>query len=495
MTSAGPPEAVADSAPEPSLVQTRAAGAAAVRGSVLSSGAYVMTFGLSLISAPLLIRHLGQGGFGRYSTVVALVTIVGGLTDAGLVNIALREWSTRTGEDRHVTMRLLLGIRLELGLAGVAAGVAFALVAGYDHAMVIGAIVAGFGMLLQILADVLTTSLQGELRFGWSAIITVSRQVITVSLIVVLVLAGAGLIPFLAVTIPAGLVSLGLTAYVVRGRMPLRPALRGDGRWALLRDTIPYAAAIAINTMYFRVTILVMHQVASVTQTGYFATSFRVIEVLIGVPSLAIGAAFPILSHSARDDSERFGDATSRILELAIIAGAPVVLAIVLGAPFIIAIFAGHAGAPATPVLQIQAFALLATFVATASGFPLLSLRRTKALLVGNCGALAANVALSLILIPVDHARGAAISAVAAESCLAVGQLLFLLRDKRVRLHLSTVAIVLLAGLAGAVPQFIAHMFPLLRVAIGLAAYVLVLALFRRLPPELTHLWQARRRR
>ncbi|HLI59498.1 MAG TPA: oligosaccharide flippase family protein [Solirubrobacteraceae bacterium] len=477
-------------APEPRLVETRAAGAAAVRGSVLQSGAYVATFLLSLVSAPLLFRHLGPAGFGRYTTVVSLVTVIAGLTDAGMVNIALREWTTRAGEDRRATMRLLLGIRLELGVAGVALGTGYALVAGFGDALVIGTILAGAGMLLQILADVLAVAMQGELRFGWPAVITVTRQAVAVALIVMLVLAGAGLLPFLAVTIPAGVATLALTAWVVRGRMPLRPALYGPEGWALVRGTLPYAAAIAVNTVYFQVTILVMHQLASPTQTGYFALSFRVVQVLIGVPSLAIGAAFPILAHSARADSERFAAASARILELAAIAGVPVVLAVVLGAPFIVLVLGGHAGAPATPVLQIQAFALLATFTATASGFPLLSLRRNTALLLGNGAALTANVALSLALVPLDHAQGAAISAVAAESCLAVGQLAFLLRAAPVRPSWSTVGVALGAGLIGGAAQFVSVGSPL-RALIGLAAYMAVLAVCRRLPPELAHLRRA----
>jgi O-antigen/teichoic acid export membrane protein len=480
---------------EPRVVESRAAGAAAVRGSVLQSGAYVTTFLLSLISAPLLIRHLGLGDFGRYSTVVALVTIVGGLTDAGLINISLREWSTRQGEDRRRTMRLLLGIRLELGILGVAAGTGYALLAGFSRAMVIGTALAGTGMLLQLFSDVLAIALQGELRFGWPAIIMVSRQAVATALIVALVLAGAGLLPFLAVTIPASAVTLLLTGWIVRSAMPLRPVLSAPDGWRMLRETLPYGAAIAINTIYFRVTILVMHQIGSPLQTGYFATSFRVIEVLIGVPALAIGAAFPILTHSATADTERFAAATGRILELSFLVAVPVVLGLELGAPFIMDILIRRGGAPAIPVLRIQAPALIATFVATASAYPLLSLRRYSALLIGNCTALAANLTLSLVLIPLDQARGAAISAVSAEACLAIGQLAFLLRAQRTSMRASTAAIALLAGVVGGGAQLLPGLSSLPRTLIGLLAYVVVITVLGRLPPELTHLWRVRRTR
>lgn len=77
------------------------------------SAGYAATVGLSLLSAPLLIRHLGIAEFGRYTTVISIVTIVYGLTDAGLVNVTLREWSTRAGYDRRSVIRSLLGLRLE----------------------------------------------------------------------------------------------------------------------------------------------------------------------------------------------------------------------------------------------------------------------------------------------------------------------------------------------------------------------------------------------
>jgi O-antigen/teichoic acid export membrane protein len=456
-----------------------------LRGSALRSGGYAATVLLSLVSAPLLIRHLGIAAFGQYTTVIAIVTIVSGVTDAGLLNIALREWASQTGAHRSQLMRSLLGVRLELSFCGVALGVAFAVIAGYADVLVIGTLLAGIGMVLQASANLLTSALQGELRFGWASIIDISRQAVAVGLIVLLVIAGAGLLPFFAVTIPAGLVAIVMIGVLVRGRMPLVPRLRGAERWPLVRDTLPYAAAIAVNTLYFRVTIVVMSLIASAQQTGYFATSFRVTEVLIGIPALAVGAAFPILARAAGESGDRFEYATERILELALIAGTGVALVVVLSAPFVILVLVGTSGAPAVAVLQIQGTALIATFVAVATGFALLSLREHMALLIANGGALIANVVLTLALVPIDQARGAAIAAVAAESCLAIGQLLLLLRLRRTRLRASTVGAVALAGLAGATPLLVPGLHALLRTMAGVAIYVTVITLCGRLPPEL----------
>jgi O-antigen/teichoic acid export membrane protein len=502
MTPAPPSEPVGPGSVAPELEENLApaaqtavrheAGPKALRGSVLVGGGYAITIALSLIAAPLLIRHLGIAAFGEYTTVLAIVAVASGITDAGLVNIALREWSTRSGRDRDQLMRSLLGIRLELGIAGVIAGALFTLVAGYDMTLVIGTVIAGVGMLLQTLANTLMVSLQGELRFGWVTIVDIARQAVGVALIVVLVIAGAGLLPFLAVTIPAGLVFLVFTAVLVRHDMPLWPAFRGAHWWPLVRDMIPYSAAIALNALYFRVTIIVMSLIAVPEQTGYFATSFKVIEVLIGVPGLAIGAAFPILASAAGTDSKRFAHATERIIELAQIAGGALVLAVVLSAPFIIRVLAGPAGAPATIVLQIQALALLATFLAVATSYPLLALRRHRALLIANSIALVVNIGLTLVLVPIADARGAAIAAVVAESSVCAAQLALLLRERVAKPRLSTFPLVVLAGFAGASPLLIDGLHPLLRTILGLAIYGLILSAFGRKPPELRHMLERR---
>ncbi len=106
------------------LLDTPAAGPQAARGGAMRAGGYAAATLLAVLSAPLMIRHLGVVDFGRYVTIMSLVAIVAGFTEAGINTIALREYAARTGDDRRAVMRDLLGIRLALTLAGVVAGVA-----------------------------------------------------------------------------------------------------------------------------------------------------------------------------------------------------------------------------------------------------------------------------------------------------------------------------------------------------------------------------------
>ena len=120
-----------------------AAGSAALRGAALRVVGYAVTVVLGVLSAALLFRHLGVADSGRYVTVLSLVALVGGLTEGGLTAIGTREFATARATSRARTLRMLLGMRVTLTVAGVAVAVGFAAVAGYDSILVIGTVLAG----------------------------------------------------------------------------------------------------------------------------------------------------------------------------------------------------------------------------------------------------------------------------------------------------------------------------------------------------------------
>ena len=480
--------------PTGDVLDTSRAGSLALRGSALRLGGYGGGMLLALISAPLLIRHLHQTGFGQYVTALSIATIAASLTEGGVNTIALREFASRTGHERDAAMRGILGMRLLLSVVGVIGATVFAAAVGYNRTIVLGTAVAGVGLTIQLLQTLVSVPLQGTMQLGRVAAAELLRNGVTTMLIVVLVVAGAGIVPLLAVIAPACLAALLLTARFARGSMPLRPSLHFAAYAPLLRETFPFAVAVALSSVYFRVTIVVMSLEATALQTGYFSTSFRVVEVLIGLPVLLIGAAFPIITRAERDDPGRFAQATRRMFELAVMTGVWVALTVELGARFATDVLGGPAAAPAAPVLRIQGLAVMATFVAVACSFPLLSLRRYRALLVANALGLVVTLAVSLSLVPVLHARGAAIATVAAELTLACVAIVVLVRVRPdVHLQWGIVPVALLAGGAGLGIGHLVGVHPVLEVFVGTCVYGIVLATLGRFPPEIGHALRAKR--
>ncbi len=489
------PEPLADSADpaEAHLLDSQAAGPAALRGSVLRTGSYVATILLSLISVRVLIDHLGVADFGRYATVIALITIVSGFTEGGLNSIVLREFATLSGDRKRQMMGAAIGIRLVLTAVGVALAVAFAAAVGYSSTLVLGTALAGVGLVLQLLQSTLSMTLQAQLRYGWISAAELLRQVVNVALLVGLAIAGAGLLPLLAVAIPASAVSLAFTVPLVLPYASLRPSFHLGRWWQLLRESLPWAVIAAVNIVYFRVALVLMSLISSAVQTGYFATSFRITEVLVGIPGLVIVAAFPILARAEREDSARFQFASARIFELALLAGTWMVLCLEVGAPFAIHVVAGTKADPSIEVLRIQGLALIATFVAFACGYPLLTLRRYRPVLLINLGALVLSGVLTLALAPSLGARGAAIAALIAETGLAVGEATVLVRSERLmRLPLSAIPVAALAGGVGAASGVILPIPPLLGVLVASLVYFIVLRLLGRFPHEVREVMAGR---
>ncbi len=432
------------------LLDTSAAGPAAVRGGALRVSAFFAGTLAGVGSFAVLARHLGVDDIGRYSIAIALGTFVGSLSDLGLTTIGVRELSIRTGEARHHVARNLLGLRLVLGVAGGIAMVGFAAVAGYGTTLVEGVALGAVGLLLQSWQSTLAVPLMSDLRLGWVAAFDLLRAVLSGALIVVLVLAGARLLPFLGVTIPVGVAVLALNALVVRGRMPLLPAFHAAEWRGLFGAVIPYAAAAAASALYFQLALIIVSLLANAHEIGYFGVSSRTIQMLVVIPSLAVGAAFPIFARAARDDRERLAYALGRVFEVCLLLGVLISLVLAIGGSLAIKVIAGPKFHPASTLLAIQGIGLGASFSQAVWSYGLLSLGRYRDILRINLTALLLGGAAVALLATVDGARGAAIGTAAGEVLLALLNALALSRaDHRLTPPLHIVpAVAVAAGLA-----------------------------------------------
>jgi O-antigen/teichoic acid export membrane protein len=438
---------------------------------------------LGIASAALMTRHLGVEDFGKYVIVTSLISMVAGLSDAGVSNIAAREFATRGRDERNRLIANVIGIRLTVAFVGVGAATGFALVAGYDRTMVLGTVLAGIGLLLGTVQQTYSIPIGVALRFGWLSILDLLRQLAFIAVVVVLLIADAGLLPFLAAAIPASLLVLVVAIPVVRGTAPLFPRFDRAEWLRILRLIGVYAAAAAVGTLYVSAVIVTTSLVGTDDQSGYLGAAFRVYTVLAGIPLLLVSTAFPVLARAASTDRDRLQYAIQRLVDIALIVGTWMGLTTVLGADVAIEIVAGSDFQPAVPVLQIEGVALLASFLAFTGAFALVSLHRHAALLIGNLVGLAASIVLTATLVPEFGAKGAAVSTLAAESGLVALYGIVLFGSRVVRYDFELVPRVIVAGLLA----FVLVFTPLDGIPLVLAAtavYWVVLYVIRGIPGE-----------
>lgn len=462
------------------------AGSAALRGGVLR----VIGFGANAImgaaAAAVLFRHLGVRDTGLYVTAVSVVAVVGGLSDLGITAQGVRELSVRDAAGRRSIMRNLLGLRTALTAVGVVASLAFAVAVGYRSVVVAGVGLAGIGLIVQNLQGTLSLSLMSRLRLGAVTAIDSARQAFVTlgTVVLVLVLVGAGLVPFVALAIPAAGATLVATVILVRGDVPWLPHFDLTEWRVLVRDLLPYVAAVALSFIYLRLSVIAVSLTATPPQLGYFGISFRILEVLIVIPGLMVTAVFPIFARSALDDRERLTYAVSRVFVVMLIAGAWMSLIVAVLAPVAIEVVGGPPFEEAVGVLRVQAVGLGFSFLAVLWGSVLLSLRRLRELMYINLTAFAAGMVLVSIL---HDARrpGRCSATVITECALAAGAPLALLRRDRHLLPSPWPLVpVFVATAAGAAVAFGSGFPALAGAAAATAVYFGLLLLFRVVPEE-----------
>ena len=376
------------------------AGARFIRGSLVRLATYGVNLLASLVSAPLVIRHLGPSDYGYFATVTAIVFIIGGFTEGGLNALGVREYSTGRA-DRDQLLRNLVSLRVTGTAVGVLVSAGIAALLGAHTVIVFGVLVAGFGLIVTITGENYGIPLSADLRVTAVSVLGLAQQLTLTAAYVVLVLAGAGVVPLLAATIALGAVLLAGTAVLVRNQVSVIPAF--DRRiWRyLLRETLPYAMATAVGIIYFREALVLMSALSTEHQVSYYSAAFRIVEVLAAIPYVLVAAGFPILTRAAiKEDSARLSYAIQRLFDTGLIGGVWMSASIIVGASFGIRVVAGPGFEPSVPVLQIQGLAVAMSFMVALFSSVLLSLRMYRSLLRANAVAVFVATVLSLLLIP-----------------------------------------------------------------------------------------------
>jgi O-antigen/teichoic acid export membrane protein len=467
------------------VLDTGEAGRRVLVGGALRVGGFVVGVGASVIAAAFVTRHLGPSDYGRYQSVIALVTIVQFVTDLGMTTLGLREYAQRSPEGRDRFLRVLLGLRLFMTVVGVGVMALAAVALGYDNGMIAGAAAMGLGILVAVVAGTIGIPLAAELRMAAVTALDLSRQVVTAVLFIILVALGSGIVGFLAVTILAYAVVVAGTLVLLRGRAPLRPIVDAREWLALVRPTITFALATATGAMYVYTAQVLIELVASHRETGLFGASFRVYIILASVPGVLVTTAFPLLSRAARDDHRRLAYATQRLFEGTAILGGAALTACILGAAPVIAVVAGDDYRDAVPVLRVQGAALALTFVLGTWGFTLLAMHRHRQMVVANLVALGVSATTVLLLANAHGALGAAYGTLLGEIALATGYLIGLSAgDAQLRPRLTRAWRIVPAVLLG----LACGLLPIGAVAatiLGLIVYGVVLLLSGAVPEEM----------
>lgn len=403
----------------------------------------------SLVFVIVVARSLGARDFGYFSFALAFVPLFLAFGGWGLESTAIRE----IARDRRRLSELFatgIALRISLGLAGLtlafASGPLF-----IDGATPYAALaVVGTALFLDELSGFLGTVFKAFERMQFHALVALANRVLSTGLALVAVALDAGLVvvclTYLAGS--AGACLFGLAA--LRRYFPpinYRDARRQVAR-RLLRIGLPLGVAGLLNTALFRIDTVMLQAIRGPVEVGLYGAAYRFFESLLFVSWSLGNVALPRLAR------ERRGRPRARTYELTVVLSLAFYLPLALTIPFasewLVTTLFSERYADASSAAGVLAGAALLYSIAFASRIGAIAAGRTKAIAVIAAIALAANVAMNSVAIPIYGFEGAAwttLATAALEATLLTG---LFMRLNGASVRLRTTLVPLLASVAPA---------------------------------------------
>jgi len=277
----------------------------------------IITAILAVIIIKMLTGYLGESGYGKYGSIFEFLAFFGVLADFGIFTISIREMSKNQKMEKKIFenaffLRIIFGV-----LAMILAAIIGFLITKFRLAkMSIGISIAAASTFFVILTGTISTILQIRLKMQIVAIANIIGKFFSLLLIITIIFvafkqpseASFNLIIFSG-TIGA-IISFLITAFFVRKIFPLKPKFSKKVSKKILRESLPFAIALALHTAYFRVDILLLNFLLPISnagncwqnfcadiEAGKYLVAARVLEIFLLIPIFFGNSILPEMSR------------------------------------------------------------------------------------------------------------------------------------------------------------------------------------------------------
>jgi O-antigen/teichoic acid export membrane protein len=366
----------------------------------------VLNLALGVFVTALVVRTLGQAGYGQWATMFAVLGLVAFFANFGMEGVALRE-AAREPEIEHEWIGAVIALRLmALGPVMAVCFLVLLLIPHTHEMLIAGAIlivampfggVGALGLLFQLRVDNRVPML-----------VLTLRSVLWGAAVLLIHIEGGGMIAFavaLVATNLAGTAVQTVAALKMSERWP-RPNRKHVRR--LVTVAIPIGLSGLAVIAYARIDQVLVYTIAGSKEAGLYGAVYNIIDQSHFVPVSILTTLAPVLAAAWPSDPLRLRRAALQVAELlSVVSFGGLAFAIVAAEPVVRLIFGPDfsAAAPALPVLG-GAFVLIC--YGYLNGNLLLVMGLQGRLLRISLVALAVNLIGNLILIPLVGFMGAA---------------------------------------------------------------------------------------
>ncbi len=385
---------------------------------------------IDLAFAALMLRILGPADAGAYYYATSVFLWFDILANFGLDAYLTREVARHPDRANRYLFNTTF-IRLAVVLVGVPLLVGFVVlrqtvVAGLAEPAAPQALTAlavlYVGLLPGTLSKGLTSLFYAYEKAEYPAALTTVSTLINRGLGVVVLLAGWGIVGLAGVSIVVNLVTL-VTLGFLATRLFFRP------RWApsrplqraMVAESWPLMANHLLATLFFKVDVVLVEALLGNFILGLYSTGYKLLEMLMVIPSMFTLAIFPVISRHAKENREsflRFYRLGAKILITLVL---PIAVISTLAAREMVLVLGGPEYLPdAMIALQLMAWSMPIGWINSLTQYVLIALDQQRYLTKAYTFGFAFSLLANLIFIPIFGYRASAVIHIFAELALCV---------------------------------------------------------------------------
>jgi O-antigen/teichoic acid export membrane protein len=379
----------------------------------------IITSSLGFILLIYIARYLGEIGFGKYSFALAFTYFFVVFADIGINQLIIREIS-RDKELAEVYLTNVFLLKLLLSILAIISIIIIINLMDYPQDTTYVVYLFGIYTILSSFILSFMSMFQAFEKLEYTAIVTLIREVILVSLVVFVLSSGYGLIEVGYIYIFTGVVGLVLSFLIVLMKIAKPKRVIDLALWRkLIIGGTPFALNALFAVFFFRTDTVMLSVLKGDAAVGIYNAAYNPLLALGGIISgMLVAAIYPVMSRyyiSSRDALEPTTILASRYMALI---GFPIAIGCFLLADRVIDLF--YAGQFSASIITFQILALFIPIrlVSSITGTLLTSINRQGLRTISIGLSALFNIFLNALMIPCLSYIGAGIATVLSEILL-----------------------------------------------------------------------------
>ncbi len=391
---------------------------------------------LGLFAVAIMARHLGQEGFGEYTTIITFISFFAVVADLGLTLVTVQMISVENADQDKIlsnlfTLRLVSAVFF-LGLAPL-----FIWLFPYPSVVKTGVVLATLSFLFPALNQVLVGLFQKNLSMSYVSLAEIAGRLILAVGVLMSARLGFGLYGMLYALVISSAVNF-LILFVFSKKYA-KISINYDWQFwrEIVKKTWPIGLTIFLNLIYLRADTVILSLTKSQSQVGIYGAAYKVIDVLITLPFIFAGIVLPIMTAGWRANRENFNQVLQKSFDLMALLALPLVVGAQFISTRIMTLVAGREFAISGAVLRVLILAAGIIFIGTVFSHAVIAIDRQKKIIAAYLFVALTALAGYFIFIPRFSYFGAAWVTVYSELAIACASFFLVWRSTAFRPRLT----------------------------------------------------------